>query len=58
VNVSIPNCRLFLGNIPKSKTKEDIQEEISKVTGTFSLLIIGALTSVCPCVISVVFLVF
>jgi RNA recognition motif-containing protein len=31
VNPSIPNCRLFVGNIPKSKSKEDIQQEFSKV---------------------------
>lgn len=31
VNPSIPNSRLFVGNIPKSKSKEDIMQEFSKV---------------------------
>jgi hypothetical protein len=33
VNVSVPNLRLFVGNIPKSKGKAEIMEEFSKVTG-------------------------
>ncbi|KAG7160777.1 Heterogeneous nuclear ribonucleoprotein Q-like 1, partial [Homarus americanus] len=33
VNISIPNLRLFVGNIPKSKSKEEILEEFSKRTG-------------------------
>ncbi|KRX97115.1 Heterogeneous nuclear ribonucleoprotein Q [Trichinella pseudospiralis] len=33
VNVSVANTRLFVGNIPKSKGKEDIMEEFSKVSG-------------------------
>ena len=33
VNVSIANQRLFVGNIPKSKTKEEILEEFEKKTG-------------------------
>ncbi|XP_066952599.1 heterogeneous nuclear ribonucleoprotein R-like isoform X11 [Macrobrachium rosenbergii] len=32
VNISIPNLRLFVGNIPKSKSKEEIMEEFSKRT--------------------------
>ena len=35
VNISIANQRLFVGNIPKSKTKEEILEEFSKKTGKF-----------------------
>jgi len=31
VNPSTPNCRLFVGNIPKSKSKEDILQEFTKV---------------------------
>jgi Q family heterogeneous nuclear ribonucleoprotein R len=31
VNPSIPNSRLFVGNIPKSKSKDDIVQEFSKV---------------------------
>lgn len=31
VNPSTPNCRLFVGNIPKSKSKEDIVQEFTKV---------------------------
>ncbi|CDW54966.1 Heterogeneous nuclear ribonucleoprotein Q [Trichuris trichiura] len=34
VNVSVANTRLFVGNIPKSKGKEEILEEFSKVAGT------------------------
>ena len=33
INVSVPNLRLFVGNIPKNKTKEEIQEEFGKRTG-------------------------
>ena len=33
VNVSVANTRLFLGNIPKSKTKDEILEEIKKHAG-------------------------
>lgn len=29
---SVDNCRLFVGGIPKNKTKEDIVAEISKIT--------------------------
>ena len=29
---SLDNCRLFIGNIPLNKTREDIIEELSKVT--------------------------
>ncbi|GAB6028810.1 APOB1 complementation factor [Chamberlinius hualienensis] len=29
---SVDNCRLFVGHVPKNKTKEEIWEEISKVT--------------------------
>uniref|UniRef100_A0A7E4UMD1 HnRNP-R, Q splicing factor family n=1 Tax=Panagrellus redivivus TaxID=6233 RepID=A0A7E4UMD1_PANRE len=30
VNISVANTRLFIGNIPKSKTKEEILEELKK----------------------------
>lgn len=33
VNVSVPNLRLFVGNIPKSKSREEIMAEFAKVTG-------------------------
>lgn len=33
INISVPNLRLFVGNIPKSKGKEEILEEFSKLTG-------------------------
>lgn len=32
VNVSVPNLRLFVGNIPKSKSREEILQEFSKLT--------------------------
>ncbi|XP_037079859.1 heterogeneous nuclear ribonucleoprotein R-like [Pollicipes pollicipes] len=32
VNISVPNLRLFVGNIPKSKGKEEILEEFGKHT--------------------------
>ncbi|XP_070785553.1 probable RNA-binding protein 46 [Enoplosus armatus] len=32
VCVSLDNCRLFIGSIPKDKSKEDIVEEMKKVT--------------------------
>lgn len=31
--ISVANNRLFVGSIPKSKTKEQIVEEFAKVTG-------------------------
>ena len=33
VNVSEPKTRLFLGNIPKLKGKDEIEEEFTKLTG-------------------------
>lgn len=33
VNISVANQRLFVGNIPKSKSKDEIMEEFSKKTG-------------------------
>lgn len=36
VCISVANNRLFVGSIPKSKTKEQIVEEFSKVTGQMS----------------------
>jgi len=33
VNISIANVRLFVGNIPKNKSKEEILEEFRKHTG-------------------------
>ena len=33
VNVSEPKTRLFIGNIPKSKGKEEIDEEFRKLSG-------------------------
>lgn len=39
VCISVANNRLFVGSIPKSKTKEQIVEEFAKVTGkTYSLV--------------------
>ncbi|XP_067947898.1 heterogeneous nuclear ribonucleoprotein R-like [Watersipora subatra] len=32
VNISVANVRLFVGNIPKQKAKNEIQEEFSKLT--------------------------
>lgn len=32
VNISVANLRLFVGNIPKSKSKDEIQEEFKKLT--------------------------
>lgn len=34
VNISIANVRLFVGNIPKNKSKDEIKEEFGKRTGT------------------------
>lgn len=33
IKISVPNLRLFVGNIPKSKGKEEILEEFGKLTG-------------------------
>lgn len=36
INVSVPNLRLFVGNIPKSKGKEEILDEFGKLTGKWN----------------------
>lgn len=38
VCISVANNRLFVGSIPKSKTKEQILEEFAKVTGKLTLI--------------------
>jgi len=40
VNVSVPNLRLFVGNIPKSKSKEEIYEEFTKLAAGLTEVII------------------
>jgi len=40
VNVSVPNLRLFVGNIPKSKSKEEILDEFGKLTAGLMEVII------------------
>lgn len=35
INISVPNLRLFVGNIPKSKGKEEILDEFGKLTGNY-----------------------
>ncbi|KAI5711619.1 hypothetical protein M8J75_001866 [Diaphorina citri] len=40
VNISVPNLRLFVGNIPKSKSREEIFEEFNKLTTGLSQVII------------------
>lgn len=39
VNISVPNLRLFVGNIPKSKSREEILSEFSKLTGMLYVLL-------------------
>lgn len=38
VCISVANNRLFVGSIPKNKTKENILEEFSKVTGKTKMI--------------------
>ena len=46
VNVSVPNTRLFVGNIPKSKSREEICSEFEKITGNLlDTIITGVLMS-------------
>ncbi|XP_057338219.1 heterogeneous nuclear ribonucleoprotein R isoform X5 [Microplitis mediator] len=40
VNISVPNLRLFVGNIPKSKGKEEILEEFGNLTAGLTEVII------------------
>ncbi|XP_049849732.1 heterogeneous nuclear ribonucleoprotein Q isoform X4 [Schistocerca gregaria] len=40
VNISVPNLRLFVGNIPKSKGKEEILDEFGKLTAGLTEVII------------------
>lgn len=42
--ISVANNRLFVGSIPKSKTKEQILEEFAKVTGDLALVVYITLT--------------
>lgn len=35
--MSIPNVRLFIGNISKEMTKDDIRYEFQKITGILNL---------------------
>ncbi|XP_067675876.1 heterogeneous nuclear ribonucleoprotein R-like isoform X1 [Haliotis asinina] len=43
VNISIANLRLFVGNIPKNKTKEEIREEFGKRTeGLTDVIVYGS----------------
>ncbi|CAI9721344.1 nuclear ribonucleoprotein R-like isoform X1 [Octopus vulgaris] len=43
VNISIANVRLYVGSIPKSKSKEDIKEEFSKLTeGLVDVIVYGS----------------
>ncbi|KAK6169684.1 hypothetical protein SNE40_020680 [Patella caerulea] len=43
VNVSIANLRLFVGNIPKNKTREEIKEEFTKRTdGLQDVIVYGS----------------
>ena len=41
INVSEPKTRLFLGNIPKSKGKEEIEDEMRKLTGKLPHKLLG-----------------
>ena len=41
LNVSEPKTRLFLGNIPKSKGKEEIEDEMRKLTGKLPHKLLG-----------------
>lgn len=36
--ISVANNRLFVGSIPKNKTRESILEDFGKVTGELNLL--------------------
>lgn len=38
VNISVPNLRLFIGNIPKIMSKEQIFNEFNKITGNLIVL--------------------
>ncbi|XP_074104282.1 synaptotagmin binding cytoplasmic RNA interacting protein isoform X4 [Cotesia typhae] len=40
VNISVPNLRLFVGNIPKSKGKEEILDEFGNLTAGLTEVII------------------
>jgi len=40
VCISVANNRLFVGSIPKNKTKENILEEFSKVTGKTKMYLV------------------
>nr|CAD7595685.1 unnamed protein product [Timema genevievae] len=52
VNISVPNLRLFVGNIPKSKGKEEILEEFGKLAEYKEIAkLTGGVGSgwLCPC---------
>ncbi len=41
VCVSLDNCRLFIGSIPKDKTKDEIMEEMKKVRTRAALTVVS-----------------
>ena len=38
VNISVANCKLFVGNIPKQKSKDELKQEFSQVVGAYTHL--------------------
>lgn len=44
VCVSLDNCRLFIGSIPKDKNKDEIQEEMMKVSSSAGLFYKSVIT--------------
>ena len=46
VNISVANVRLFAGNLPKQRSKEEIKEEFSKLTGQFCFLFLSLYNNV------------
>lgn len=50
VCISVANNRLFVGSIPKSKTKEQILEEFAKVTGKLTHFIVFISLESCWCI--------
>lgn len=47
VNISVANVKLFIGSIPKTKTKDEIMSEFSSVTGEVMFSFSNPLSCAC-----------
>ncbi len=41
VNLSVANCKLFVGNVPKQKSREELKHDFTQAVGKLALLVIS-----------------